>query len=81
MKRRHNEQRDEDGKKGLIEAKIPVVLYKSFKKWECNFDRELKMFTWLDCEMILGGKKLVTMLKCIICCKYAKLLIQVKFTL
>lgn len=48
------------------------VMYKTFKNWLVNFDRESNTMTWLDCEMATeGGKRVVEKLKYKVCTRFA----------
>ena len=46
------------------------VQYSTFQKWKHEFDRECKTITWLECETIVEGSKVVRKLKCIVCAMY-----------
>ena len=38
------------------------------KKWQRDFNKEVKSITWLDC--VTSGKKEVVALRCTVCCRF-----------
>ena len=47
------------------------ILYDTFRKWQRDFDKDLKSLTWLDCvTMLQFGKKVVVALRCSVCCRF-----------
>ena len=64
MKRSHDTQAEAGSNKKR-------VTYETFKKWQCNLDKECQSMSWLDCETAPEGrKKVVEKLKCKVCTEY-----------
>ena len=62
--------------KAVSKQKRRRVKYDTYKKWIVDYDRELQMMTWLNCETeIKHGKKLVTKLKSKVCLIYKEKLV------
>ena len=52
-------------------SKKRVVTYRTFQKWQRDFDKEFSTMSWLDCEARMnGGNKIVEKLKCKVCTKF-----------
>ena len=52
-------------------SKKRVGTYRTFQKWQRDYDKEFRTMTWLDCEARMnGGKKTVDKLKCKVCSKF-----------
>ena len=65
MKRRCEPQ-DETSKKRLVD-------YATFKKWQCDLDREHQTVSWLSCNTAKrSGKTVVTQLKCKVCTEFVE---------
>ena len=64
MKRSHDTQAEAGSNKKR-------VTYETFKKWQCDLDKECQLMSWLDCETAPEGrKKVVEKLKCKVCTEY-----------
>ena len=59
---------DEDNEQG---ARKCTIQFDTFKKWQRDFDKELKSLTWLErITQTHVGKKTIVALRCSVCCRF-----------
>ena len=62
---------DDDDENNEQGARKRTIQFDTFKKWQRDFDKELKSLTWLDCIIQTHvGKKTVVALRCSVCCRF-----------
>ena len=62
---------DDDDKDNEQGARKRTIQFDTFKKWQRDFNKELKSLTWLECiTQTHFGKKTVVALQCSVCCRF-----------
>ena len=59
-------ERQDDNEDGRCKKR--TIQLDTFKKWQRDFDKEIKSITWLDC--VTSGKKEVVALRCTVCYRF-----------
>jgi len=68
---RRDDDDDDDDESNEQEGKKRTIQFETLKKWQRDFDKEMKSLTWLDCiTQSHAGKKKVVALRCLVCCKF-----------
>ena len=66
-------KRGSTAQEGGSDTKRRRVAYTTFQKWQRELDREYQTMSWLDCSSEYeNGKKVVSQLKCKVCCKFVE---------